>query len=449
VNEYLLTALKLGAVVVLVLLNGFFVAAEFALVSVRRTRIEELVEHGNAMARSVQRATRDLGRYIAGVQLGVTMASLALGSVGERTVGGLIERAIGEVPAGGTIAVVIAFATVTAFTIIFGELVPKSIAYQRAERTALLLTGPLQVFVFIFRPFIWFLNASGRLVVRLTGLEAADEREMVHSPEELRMLVEASGKAGALDEVERGLLTRAFILGELHAHEVMLPRTEMEAIPITATGRELLRQAEEIGFSRYPVYEGTLDNIKGIVHVKDVLSAALDGELDTIHMPDVMREPLFLPDTKPADELLDEMRARGVHMACVVDEFGGVAGIVTFERVLERLVGAMRDEFEATEEPPIAPQPDGSYLIDGLVLITELNERLDLGLDDSEFDTIGGLTFGLLGHRPVVGEVAQTRGVRLEVVELDGLRVARVRLTRLQPELDTAAPVTSSPGTGE
>ena len=440
-NEYLLIALKLGAVAVLVLLNGFFVAAEFALVSVRRTRIDELVENGNALAKSVQRATRDLGRYIAGVQLGITMASLALGSVGEQTLSALLRGWLGSAPASGTIAFVIAFATVTAFTIIFGELVPKSVAYQRAERTALLLTGPLEIFVFLFRPFIWFLSASGQLVIRLAGLQAVDEEGMVHSPDELRMLVEASGKAGALDEMERGLLTRAFGLGELHAHEVMLPRTEMEAIPASASGRELLMLAEEAGFSRYPVFDESLDNIKGIVHIKDVLGAALNGSLDQVRVTDVMREPLFMPDTKPADELLDEMRARGVQMACVVDEFGGLAGIVTFERVLERLVGAVRDEFEEHEDQPIAPQPDGSYLIDGLVLISELNERLELTLDESEFDTVGGLTFGLLGHKPVVGETVAAGMITLSVVELDGLRVSRVRLVRrgADENADTAA----------
>ena len=429
VNEILVIAIKLFAVIVLVLANGFFVAAEFALVSVRRTRIDELVENGNVMARAVQRAVRDLDRYIAATQLGITMASLALGFLGEPTLGALLESWLGWAPGGHTIGLVSAFVIITALHIIFGELAPKSIALQYPEKTSLTVAQPLAVFGIVFRPFIAVLNGAGRLAVRLLGLQPAAGHELVHSVEELRMLVEASGRAGALDALERELVGRAFLLGDFKAHEVMLPRTEVSAIPVSATGRDLLALAEETGFSRFPVYEGSLDNIVGIIHVKDALGVVLTGDVDRFRVAEEMRPAFFVPDTRPADTLLDEMREQGVRMACVVDEFGGLAGIVTFERLLERLVGVVREEFEEPKVA-IAQQPDGSYLVDGLVLIGELNERLDLHLDDREYDTVGGLTFGLIGRKPEIGESAHTDGVRLEVVELDGLRVARVRLRR-------------------
>lgn len=430
VNDTLLVVLKLGAVFLLVLTNGYFVAAEFALVSVRRTRIDELVEHGNAPARVVQRATADLTRYIAATQLGVTMASLGLGSLGEPTVGRLLEHRFGAAPGGHIIAVVIAFALITSLHIIVGELTPKSVAFQRPERTALVLTPALVLFAGVFRPFIALLSAGGRAVVRLLGMEPASGEEMVHSVEELKMLVEASAKAGALDPMERQLVGRAFTLGDFQTHEVMLPRTEIAAVPVSANGRDLLALAEQSGHSRFPVYEEDLDHVVGIVHVKDALTVALTGDLDRFAVRDAMRPPLFVPATAPADSLLDVMREQGVQLACVADEFGGLAGIVTFERILERLVGAVRDEFAEPEPLPVAPQQDGSFLVDGLVLISELNDQLELHLDEREYDTVGGLTFGLLGHKPELGEVAQADGVLLEVAELDGLRVARVRLRR-------------------
>lgn len=427
---------KLAVVLVLVAANGFFVAAEFALVSVRRTRIDELVERGNPLAKSVQRAVRDLDRTIAASQLGITICSLALGYMGEPALGRLLEEVFGATPVGPTLALIIAFAIITSLTIIFGELAPKSVALQYPEQTSLFAAQPLEIFILIFRPAIALLNGAGRVTVRLFGIRPSAGHELVHSAEELKMLVEASGKAGALDEIERELVGRAFVLGEFQAHELMLPRTEVAAIPVSATGRDLLTLARDSGFSRFPVYEGNLDTVVGIVHVKDALGVALAGGLDDFQVTEAMRPPLLLPDTTPADTLLDNMRERGVHMACVVDEFGGLAGIVTFERVLERLVGAVRDEFEAPEAQAVAEQPDGSFMVDGLALISELNERLNLRLDESEYDTVGGLTFGLLGHKPEIGETTETRGVRLEVTELDGLRVARVRVC-LNDELAT------------
>jgi len=438
VNDALVILLKLLAVLVLVLLNGFFVAAEFALVSVRRTRIDEQVERGVAGAQAVQRALKNLDRVLAAAQLGITMASLALGWLGEPTLAVVLKRLFGSAPGGAALSVIIAFTLITALHIVIGEQAPKLAALQHPERTAVLVAQPLSIFDFLLRPFILVLSAASRATMRLLGLKPSGGHELVHSAEELKMLVEASGKAGALDEIERALVGRAFLLGEFQAHEVMLPRTEVTGIPNTATARDLLALAHALGYSRFPVYDGSLDNVVGIVHVKDALSAALSGGLDTLQIAAVMRPPLFFPETTPADTMLDEMRGQAVHMAFVVDEFGGLAGLVTFERILERLIGAVRDEFERPEQPEIAPQPDGSYLIDGLVNIGEINDRLSLHLDDRDYDTIGGLTFGLLGHIPEIGEVAQAGDVALEVVELDGRRVARVRLHHAHADTDAA-----------
>jgi CBS domain containing-hemolysin-like protein len=428
VSDAWLTALKLLAVVALVLGNGFFVAAEFALVAIRRSRVEELVAKGVLGARAVQRATRNLDHSIAATQLGITLMSLALGWLGEPTVGHLLEEAFGAAPGGTTLAVVLAFSIITALHIVVGELAPKSIALQLTERTALVIAQPLALFDIVFRPFIVALNGTGRFVVRLLGLQPPRGHELVHSSEELKMLVEASGRAGVLEESEREIIYRAFDFADFAAHEVMVPRTEVAAVPADMPGPEILAVVEEHGFSRYPVYEGSLDQVIGILHVKDLLGAVRRGTLASVRARDLAREPMIVPDTLPVDELLDRMRAAEAYMAIVIDEFGGTAGIVTMENLMERLVGSLRDEFERGA-PDVERLPDGSVRISGLTLINDANEQFGLHLDDTEFDTVGGYIFGALGRLPAVGDVVTVNGRQLRVESMDGRRVDRVLVT--------------------
>lgn len=424
--EISIVALKLLAVIALVLANGFFVASEFALVAIRRSRVDEMVSQGVLGAKSVQRATRNLDHFIAATQLGITLASLALGWLGESTIGHLLEEVFGTVPGGHTIAVVIAFAIITTLHIVIGELAPKSVALQHPERTALVIAQPLGIFDFFFRPFVIALNHTGRAVVSLLGLRAPVGHELVHSATELRMLVEASGRAGALEESERQIINRAFTFADFEAHEVMMPRTEVIAVPAETAGPELLTLVQQAGYSRYPVYEGSLDHVLGVMHVKDLLGAVQQGTLTTVHARDLAREPMLIPDTLPVDTLLARLREGNARMAIVIDEFGGTAGIVTMENLVERLLGSLRDEFERKAEPGVVRRPDGSAQVSGLMLISDVNEQFGLSLDDSEFDTVGGFIFGALGRLPVVGDSITADGAQLSVESMDGRRVERV-----------------------
>jgi CBS domain containing-hemolysin-like protein len=292
----------------------------------------------------------------------------------------------------------------------------------------LVIAQPLGVFEFVFRPFIVVLNRTGRLVVRMLGLSAPSGHELVHSADELRMLVEASGRAGALEESEREIINRAFDFADFVAHEVMVPRTEVAAVPAQMGGQELLAFAQEAGFSRYPVYDGSLDHITGIMHVKDLLGAVLRGELASVHARDLAREPLLVPDTLPADDLLERMRSATARMVIVIDEFGGTAGVVTMENLIERLLGSLRDEFEQGEELSIERRSDGTTVVSGLMLIGDANATFGLNLDDSEFDTIGGYIFGRLGRLPQPGDTVVVDGHSLRVQSMDGRRVDRVVL---------------------
>jgi len=440
VSDVWLTIAKLLAVVALVLANGFFVASEFALVAVRRSRVDELVAKGVLGAKAVQRAIRNLDHFIAATQLGITLASLALGWLGEPTIGHLLEGWIGTAPGGATLAVIIAFAIITTLHIVIGELAPKSIALQHPEQTSLIIAQPLGIFDLVFRPFILALNAVGRFVVRLLGFRALAGHEMVHSPEELRILVEASGRAGVLEESEREIINRAFNFADFTARELMMPRTEVVAVPAEMGGADLLHTVVQAGFSRYPVYEGSLDQVMGVVHVKDLLAAVDRAPLDATYARDLARPPMLVPDTLPVDDLMAQLRTTNARMAIVIDEFGGMAGIVTMENVLERLVGQLRDEFEPPSPAQIVRHADGTVSLSGLTLIADANELLGLGLDDSEYDTIGGYIFGHIGHLPKVGDTIEVDGHAFRVESMDDRRVDRVLIAPSGAEAEAPSP---------
>ena len=431
----LFTGASLLAVVALVLLNGFFVASEFALVSVRKSRIDQLVLEGSARARQVQSAITHLDTYIAATQLGITMSSLALGFVAEPSIAALIEpifaRFLPAVSDGTvhTVALVISFAIATVLHIVFGELAPKSVALQRPEATALWVTAPLNLFLTIFRPFIVALNGIGNGVVRLLGLEPVGEHAAVHSVEELGLLIRSSREAGVIEEQQERMVAGVFDFDKRQAGRVMTPRTELNAVPVTMTLPALAEAAAGGRHSRLPVYDGDVDHIVGAVHTKDVLRALRRQDP---HKPfdfrAILRAVPYVPESLPLDELLALLRRRGAHLAVVVDEFGGTAGLVTLEDLLEEIVGEVADEFDPMP-PPVEPSTDGSVALDGLLPLEDVAERFALAIDEPFYDTLGGYVFGQLGRAPTVGdEVALPDGRHLRVTELDGLRVARVRL---------------------
>jgi CBS domain containing-hemolysin-like protein len=429
--------LNLILVLVLVAANGFFVAAEFALVSVRKTRIDELISEGNRRARVVKRSLRDLDSYIAATQLGITMASLGLGWVGEPALAHLLDPILEEivppdlayVSAHG-IAFVIAFSIITVMHIVFGELAPKTIALQRSEATSLWVAAPLEIFLKVFRPIIFAMNGLGRLVVRGIGLHDAPGHALIHSEAELRMLVTASAQGGFLEETEQEIIDRAFVFHDDTAIDVMLPRTEIIGLPLNADTAQVQHTLQEHRLERYPVWEGDSDHITGVLHARDALAVlATGGQID---LPQLIRPVLQVPTSLPLDRLIEAMREARTHIALAVDEFGGTAGVVELERVIERLVGPLPDEFTRT---PVAidsetHEPGMDEQLDGLMLVQDVNETFDLALDESSAHTIGGLVFYELGRTPHIGDTVELDGARLTVTELDGLRISGVRLER-------------------
>jgi CBS domain containing-hemolysin-like protein len=426
---------RLASVFALVLANGFFVAGEFSIVTVRKTRIDQLIAEGHRGARAVRRAVTDPDRYIAATQLGITMASLGLGWIGEPTIAAMIQPSFAFMPApvaestAHSVSVAIAFVIVTALHIVLGELAPKTIALERTEATALLLVKPIELFLKAFSPFIRLMNTTGQAVVGALGLRRASKHGMVHSEEELKMLVTASQEAGVLEEQEEQMLHRVFAFADLTAGQLMIPRTELVAIAADATPAEIVDLVAP-GHAHLPVYRGNLDHVIGILHVNDLLRAMmLPG--DTTDVAALAREVLTVPDTLGADELLTEMRRKGVREALVIDEHGGTAGLVTFESLMARIVGDLATG--AGRGSRIEMLPDGSANINGLVLVRDVNERFGLRIDDTIYTTLGGFVLGRLGRRPQVGDTIDIDGRRLRVAALDGIRVATVWLSKPAP----------------
>lgn len=429
-------ALGLLAIIFLVLLNGFFVATEFALVAVRRSRIEQLVAEGHRTAPAVRNALEHLDTYIAATQLGITMASLALGFIGEPALAHLIDPLLAAVlPAewalagAHALAVTISFIIITALHIVLGELAPKGIALQKPEATALIVTIPTALFLRVFKPFIFVLNGTGNLVLRLFGFRAGGEEHNVHSVEELRYLVRSSREAGVLESAEEEIVGRALTIGDLAAHNVMVPRTEMQAVPSDITREDLFELAGRAHHVRFPVYEGSTDNIVGIVHVTDVLAWDHAHPDEPFLVSAVLRPPLFVPESVRVDGLLSQMRAARSHTAIVVDEFGGVAGLITLQDIIERIVGDI-PEMDENAAPDIELLADGRVRIDGLTPLIDLEAHFGFKPGDVEADTVGGYVLERLGRVPTVGEELDLGEYTLHVAEMDGQRVAEVVLSR-------------------
>lgn len=431
-----LDIVRLLIVILLVLANGFFVAAEFSLVSVRRTRITELVAQGNQTALWVQKALENPDRVIAATQLGITLASLGLGWVGEPAVAHLLVPVIRIFPVNiqsevsHSIAAGLAFALITFLHVVVGELAPKSIALQNPENTSLIVARPTIWTEWIFKPAIWALNGTGNFLLKLVGVEPASGHELVHSVEELKMLVTASTEEGVVESEESEMLHAVFDFGELYVRQVMIPRTEIMAFEADLTLQESIEIAVKSTFTKFPVYEDVLDNIIGVVHIKDLLRAQFDPEKANCRARMLVREALFIPENTLVRSVLRLFRSRRQHIAIVMDEYGGAAGLVTLEDLMEEIVGEVSDPFDAVQLE-IQPQPDGSVVIDGLALIEEVNEALGLEFNDPHYDTIAGYFLGVLARIPEVDdEINLENGVRLKVVAMDGMRIKTLVLTR-------------------
>jgi CBS domain containing-hemolysin-like protein len=419
-----------GVTLALVLANGFFVAAEYAFVRIRKTQLDELVQRGSARAKLAANVVEHLDQYISASQLGITLCSLAIGWIGEPAVAALLEPVFGWLPESllHLLSFAIAFGLITYLHIVVGELAPKYLAIQRALGLALWCVYPLHLFYRVMYPFIALVNKSANAILRIAGIRPGDELN-VHSEEELKMLVAVSTRKGVLQESERVIVGRAMEFADRIVRQVMVPRTEIVAVSDDTPVAEILVTARQHRFSRFPVYQEDLDHIIGIVHVKDLVGVDKDNRA---RARDVMRKVPVMPETMRLDQALAEFRRQRVQLAVVLDEFGGTAGLVTLEDVIEQLVGEVQDEFDR-EAPAFKEEAPGTFVVDGLTSLDQLRERLSVELTDEPYDTVGGLVFGRLGRLATVGDTIEVEGYRFQVTAVDGRRVAQVRVVRARP----------------
>ena len=420
---------ELVAVVLLILLNGFFVAGEYALVTVRRTRVKELADEGSRTARSVVKITSDPPHFIAAMQLGVTLTSLAIGALGERVLSEFFDQWLATV-----LAVLLAFLIITFLHVVVGELVPKGIALSYSERVALAVSSPVRLFFFVFKPLIWVLQRSSEGAQRAIGIDPSFSEGVAHSEAELKMLLEVSTEHGEIEKDEREMLYKVFDFAEKEVADVMVPRPDVAGLAIDLAPEEAMAAMLEAPYTRYPVYRETLDDIVGILHVRDLVASFHNGGGGAVALADLLRAPYVVPETKDLGALLADFRRTSQHIAVVVDEYGATAGIVTLEDLLEEIVGDIEDEFDLPNEL-VERLSETTVRIDGSFTIDDFNEEFGTGLDTEDFHTVAGFVFGHLGRAAEVGdEVAEDR-VRFRVLETSGSRIQRLEVEFLPPSL--------------
>ncbi len=418
--------LELVGVGLLILLNGYFVAAEYGLVTARRTRIIELQHQGNRRARDVLRITADPPRFIAAMQLGVTLTSLGIGALGEATLAREFEKWIAT-----ALAVLLAYAILTFFHVVIGELVPKQAALGHPERTALWVSAPVRAFFAVFAPVIWLLQESTAAVLRLLGLEQVGAEREVHSEAELRMLVSRSTREGEIEEGERDLIEGVFLFGDKDAADVMVARPDVVAVSVELEPEQALAVVLDSPYTRYPVYRESLDDVVGVLHVRDLFTAIYERGIADVQLEQLLRAAYIVPETKDLASLLQEFRRTSNHFAIVVDEYGALVGVCTLEDVLEEIVGEIEDEFDVPEQQ-IEQVDEDTYRVDGMFPIEEFNDRFGTDLPAEDFHTLGGFVFGQLGRAPETGDDVSYDGVRFDVLEVEGNRIERIGVHFIQ-----------------
>ncbi|HZJ00494.1 MAG TPA: hemolysin family protein, partial [Gemmatimonadaceae bacterium] len=411
---------RLGVVLLLVALNAFFVAAEFSLVAVRRSRIDEMAESGDAGARKVQKALDHLDRYIAGTQLGITIASLALGWVGEPAMAVLIDGFLGLFglpPAGqgvhSGVALAFSFFFLTFLHIVLGELAPKSLALVNPEGVSKMVSTPLSLFSRVMSPVIWLFNGAANSILRVFGVAPSSEAHS-HSPEELRLLVMQARAHGTLDESDSAMLAGVFDFHEKKARDVMRPRTEIVALDINSTEEEVWQVVREERYSRYPVYRESVDDLVGVFLAKDLW---LNQSAAPFNLAELTREPLYVPDSRPAEKVLDDLRKTRAHMAVVLDEYGGTAGIITMEDLIEEVIGDIADEYDMAARTAI--ESNGVLELDGTMSLIDVRSDHRVQIPEGDWTTLGGYAFAKLGRLPRMGDRVPVPGGELEVIAMD------------------------------
>ena len=427
------------AVLLLVGINGFFVAAEFSFVATRRSKIDEMAAKGMRGAKTVQGALQHLDRYIAATQLGITIASLALGWIGEPALASMFDRLFRQIglnpspTATHVAAVPVAFFLLTLFHIVLGELAPKSIALTSPERTARAVVRPLMLFSRFMSPFIWLFNGAANTLLGIFGVQPASDKD-AHSPEEIRLLVMQAHARGTLDESDRAMLAGVLDFHEKKARDVMRPRTDVVALDVEATEQEVWEVLRRERYSRYPVYRESLDDVIGVFLAKDLWLHAGDAPFN---LADFVRDPLYVPDSRPAERVLDDLRRTRAHMAVVLDEYGGTAGIVTMEDLVEEVVGDISDEYDFASRESVVT--DGVLELAGSLSLIDVRSDYRIQIPEGDWTTLGGYAFAKLGRLPRMGDRIPIPGGEMEVVAMDARRIAALRIHRAGARMPVAA----------
>ena len=421
---------RLGGVVLLVLANAFFVAAEFALVGSRRSKVDQMAAEGDRKSRTVQQALDHLDRYISATQLGITLASLGLGWLGEPALAVLIDRVLGgfgiDVPAGvaHTVAASItAFAIITFLHIVLGELAPKSVALIMPEQVSRWVARPLMLFSAVMYPFVWFMQGAANIFLRMFGIAPATEASRVHSAEELRLLVIQSRRHGTIDESDSAMIAGVFDFHAKRARDVMRPRTDIVALSLDSTEDEVWSLLRSERYSRYPVYDESLDDMVGVFLAKDLW---LHDGTEPFALKNFVREALYVPDSRQAERVLDDLRKTRAHMAVVLDEYGGTAGILTMEDLVEEVIGDIADEYDMLTRDSI--MTNGVLELSGAISLIDVRSNHRLPIPEGDWTTLGGYAFSKLGRVPKVGDRVPFPGGELEIVAMDGRRVAGLQV---------------------
>jgi CBS domain containing-hemolysin-like protein len=428
------TWFALASVAVIIAWNAFFVAAEYAFVSVRHTRLVELVAEGNRRAKMVLAIKEQPSRFISAFQLAVTLSSLALGAVGEPAVSKALDQILGkETPGGiittGTISLILAFVLITTLHVVLGEIVPKSVTLANAEHVALRVVAPVRAFFWVFGPIIASLDWLSAKVTHALGVN--DTPTDVHSEEELKMLVRRSGSGGVLEAEEQEMIDKVFDFSDTEVEDVMIPRPDVTAIPVSLTPQEALARVLEHPYTRYPVYGDDLDDVVGVLHVRTLFGAMQNGGAQSSDLRPLVRPPHLVPETKRLGTLLGEFRRTKSHMAIVIDEYGSLSGIVTLEDLIEEIVGEIADEFDLPEASILRLGRD-RLRVEGGFPIEEFNERFNRDLPHEDYHTIGGFVFGEIGRAPKPGDTVELDDVRFVVADVDGPRILHVDATLLE-----------------
>jgi putative hemolysin len=419
-----------GLVVLLIVLaNAFFVAAEYSLVTARRSRLNELAAEGNRRARVALRIMDSPVRFIGTVQLGITTFSILLGAVGEP----IVEHWIDDPLLSTGVAFAIAFTLVTYLHVTLGELVPKAIALTKNETTALWVALPVEGFFLATYPLVWFLQESSNLFTRLFGIEPAPAGVVAHTEEDIRMIVAQAGQSGVVEEAEQEMLYKVFDFADKEAHEVMVPRPEVVAISVDLPPEECLAAVIDSPFTRYPAYRGSLDEIVGVLHVRDLFSKLYANGIGNVQIEQLLRKPFLVPETKDLGALLTEFRVQNQHMAIVVDEYGAMQGIVTLEDLLEEIVGEIEDEYDLPDES-VQRIDERRIRIDGTFPIDDFNEQFEQEIPDEDYHTVAGFVFGQLGRMAEEGDEIVWDGLRFGVIETEGARIEQLEIEFLSEE---------------